>query len=214
MTCEKLHDIVRRGVRYFYDSASNKLVVKDPDDLEALSDNYVPEIPKNGVYIMFENGELCDDGKDRIVRIGINEQPNRLPNRIMTHYTGTTRRSVFRKHIGTALSNKLGSPTTEEQISEYIQNNISFVVIEVKDKEQREQLEKMLVGTVASCESCKPSDNWLGRFCDAPKIKHGKSWNVTFLDEQPLTKEYAQLIFDGIVLTCDISQSFKEFLRD
>ncbi|MCH5260236.1 MAG: hypothetical protein J1F18_10800 [Lachnospiraceae bacterium] len=213
MTCEKLHDIVRRGVRYSYDTTNSKLVVASSEG-SALNDDYVPEIPKNGVYIMFENGELHNDGKERIVRIGINEQPDRLPNRIMTHYTGTTRRSIFRKHIGTALSNKLGSSATEEQISEYIQNNISFVVIEVKDKEQREQLEKMLVGTVASCDSCMSSDNWLGKYCDAPKIKHGKLWNVTFLEEQQLTKEYAQLIFDGLVLSCDISQSFKEFLRD
>lgn len=213
-SCEKLHDIVRRGVRYSYAPANNKFVVTNPEG-SALSDNYVPELPKNGVYIMFEHGELCNDDKDRIVRIGINEQPNRLPNRVMTHYTGTTRRSVFRKHIGTALSNKLGVPANEEQISEYIQNNISFVVVEVNDKIQREQLEKLLIGIVANCGNCTPSADWLGKYCDSPKVKHGKLWNVTFLDEkQQLTDDYIQLIFDGLVLSCDISKAFKDFLRD
>ena len=199
MTCEELHEVVRRGVRYAYDSVRRQWTATDGNG-SALGDDCIAKLPKNGVYIAFEKGELCADGKERIVRIGINEQPNRLPKRLKSHYIGTARKSVFRKHIGTALTNKLGVPATEEQISAYICANISFAVIEVEEKDTREQLEKMLIGTVARSKTDIASDGWLGKYCAAPKIKRGKLWNVNFLDAQPLTREYAQYIYDGLVV--------------
>ncbi len=175
---DKLYELLRTNTRYNGQSDLNS-------------------IPLNGVYVMYEKGEL-NDGKERIVRIGINEQQDCLRERIRSHYKGTIRRSVFRKHIGGSLSNKNGSPATEQQISEYIQENISFTVIEESDKSIREQLEKMLIATVANDTQTTPSENWLGKYCPAPKISHGKLWNVNFLREKPLTEEYEKYIFNKI----------------
>lgn len=155
-------------------------------------------IPLNGVYVMYERGELTPDGKERIVRVGINEQQDCLRERIRSHYKGTIRRSVFRKHIGSSLSIKNGSPVTESQISEYIQKNISFTVIEESDKSIREQLEKMLIATIANDPQTSPSANWLGKYCTSPKISHEKLWNVNFLCEKPLTEEHEKLILSKI----------------
>jgi hypothetical protein len=37
-------------------------------------------------------------------------------------------------------------------------------------------IEGRLIGTVASCEVCKPSDDWLGKFSTKPQIRNGKLW--------------------------------------
>lgn len=189
MDCETLHKIIRRGKRLDFNS-----------DLSAL--------PLNGVYIMFEKDELAHDG-ERIVRIGINEGQDRLRERITNHYKGTIRKSIFRKHISSCLDNG-----TEQDISAYIQSNISFVVIQVNDKVQREELEKRLIATVAQCNDCLPSDMWLGKKCSSAKIAQGKLWNATYLNASPLTADYAQLIYDGLVLESDMSVDFENFLKD
>ena len=213
--CSKLHDIVRRGVRYRFNPAydgtmSSSLFVLTGKENDA---NYVAKLPKNGVYIMFEKNEHGHNG-ERIVRIGINSQQDRLPQRIKTHYTGTTRRSIFRKHIGSCLRN-VPAESLENEISAYIRNNISFVIIEVNDKTQRENLEKELISTVSNCNDCSCSPNWLGKYCKSDKVKNGKLWNVTFLNSPtPLSEERTQLLYDGLVLSSDLSQSFKEFLKD
>lgn len=189
MDCETLHKIIRRGKRFDFNS-----------DLSAL--------PLNGVYIMFEKNEDSHNG-ERIVRIGINEGQDKLPQRITNHYKGTIRKSIFRKHIGSCLANR-----TEQDISAYIQSNMSFAVIQVNDKVQREELEKKLIATVARCQDCLPSDMWLGKKCSSHKIAQGKLWNVTYLNTAPLTADYAQLIYDGLVLKCDMSVDFENFLKD
>lgn len=189
MDCETLHRIIRRGKRLDFKS-----------DLSAL--------PLNGVYIMFEKNEVGHGG-ERIVRIGINKEQDRLRDRIINHYKGTTQNSTFRKHIGTCLDNG-----TEQDISAYIQSNISFAVIKVNDKAQREELEKRLIATVAQCKDCWPSAMWLGKKCKSAKIAQGKLWNATHLNASPLTADDAQLLYDGIVLECDMSVDFENFLKD
>lgn len=215
INCAKLHDIVRRGVRYRFNPAydgtknSNLFVLTGKEN----DSNYTAKIPLNGVYIMFENNELGHNG-ERIVRIGINSQQDRLPQRIKTHFTGTTRRSIFRKHIGSCLKN-VSAESLENEISTYIRNNISFVIIEVNDKTQRENLEKELITTVSNCSDCTCSSVWLGKYCKSDKIKNGKLWNVTFLNiSTPLFEEHTQLLYDGLVLSNDLSQAFNKFLKD
>lgn len=194
ITCKKLHNMLWRGVRFNWES-----------DLS--------ELTQNGVYVMFEKGETAYGG-DRIVRIGINREQDKLKDRITNHLIGTTRKSIFRKHIGSALSNKQGTPATEQQISDYIKENITFAVIEVRDKTKREELERRLIATLAQAEDFCPSENWLGKYCEAKQIANGKLWNVQGLKAEILNDEYIQLIWDGLVLSCDISKDFKDFLSD
>lgn len=40
----------------------------------------------------------------------------------------------------------------------------------------KEGLESRLIGTVAKCNVCKPSESWLGRYSPVPEIKNGKLW--------------------------------------
>ena len=73
-------------------------------------------------------------------------------------------------------------------MSRYIQNNISFVIIEVSTKTRREELESRLISTVSLCDKCMPSDKWLGLHSTKPKIRDSGLWNVNELYKDPLTK--------------------------
>lgn len=206
VNCKDLHDRVRRAVRF----AHPDYQVPPANSKEICSD--FTKIPKNGVYIMFENGETAHpcDLNERIVRIGISEQPDRLPRRLKSHYNGN---SVLRKHIGTAIAERYGiavDKVTKQQIFDYIRKNITFVVIEVNDYEKREELEKALITAVAQCPECNASDKWLGKYCAAPKIHNGKLWNVKHLNSKtPLTSELFQLICDGLVFRHEVDEDYQ-----
>ncbi len=211
VNCKDLHDRVRRAVRF----AHPDYQVPPANSKEICSD--FTKIPKNGVYIMFENGETAHpcDLNERIVRIGISEQPDRLPRRLKSHYNG---KSIFRKHIRTAIAERDGiavDKVTMQQISDYIRKNITFAVIEVNAYEKRKELEKALITTVAQCPECNASDKWLGKYCAAPKIRNGKLWNVEYLNSKtPLTSELFQLICDGLVFWHEVDEDYIKFMND
>ena len=68
------------------------------------------KVPKNGIYVLFENGEQAH-GRERIVRVGTHRGQNNLPGRIREHLYKTNKdRSIFRKHVGRCLLAKAGDP--------------------------------------------------------------------------------------------------------
>jgi len=126
---------------------------------------FMNEIPQNGIYIIFENGEKHDDF-DRIVRVGTHTGNNQLRSRLSQHFIKENKnRSIFRKNIGRCFLKKANSSylslweldTTsridksknlslldlpferelEKQISAYIHENLSFCVFKVDSKEER-----------------------------------------------------------------------------
>ena len=157
------------------------------------------EIPKNGIYILFEKNEFAH-GTNRIVRVGTHTGENQLPSRLQQHFLNENKdRSIFRKNIGRALLNKNKDPflkeweidlTTkeakdkflssidlekqkriEQEVSKHIQDNFSFVVFPVDSEEKRLEIESKIISTISLCEKCKPSENWLGFFSPKEKIK-------------------------------------------
>jgi aspartate oxidase len=55
------------------------------------------DIPKNGIYILFEKGELAHN-HDRIVRIGTHTGRDQLLSRLKQHFINENKdRSIFRK---------------------------------------------------------------------------------------------------------------------
>lgn len=173
------------------------------------------EIPQNGIYILFENGEY-GHGVDRIVRIGTHTGEDQLRSRLMQHFVMENKdRSIFRKNIGRALLNKEHNPyldvweydmTTnedkerygylinrdiqnniEKQVTRTIQNNFSFVVFGVSNKNERLFLESKIISTVSLCNECRPSGKWLGNFSPKDKIKGSGLWLVNELYKEPFT---------------------------
>ena len=175
------------------------------------------EIPKNGIYILFEKGEKIN-GLKRIVRVGTHTGENQLQSRLKQHFVKENKdRSIFRKNIGRAflksendtfleqweldLTTRANKEKYSEQIdfnkqqviekrvTEYIQNNFSFAVFEVLEKEQRLRIESRIISTVSNCTNCTPSENWLGKSSPKQKIIDSGLWLVNELWKQSLSEE-------------------------
>lgn len=73
----------------------------------------------------------------------------------------------------------------ESQITELLRKRFHFRLIPLEGQEKRIGrigIESRLIGTVAYCKLCKPSDNWLGKFSTKPQITNGKLWLSQHLD--------------------------------
>jgi len=73
----------------------------------------------------------------------------------------------------------------EKRVSDYIQSSFSFITVPANEKEQRLRLEARLISTISFCETCRPSETWLGRFCPKEKIQKSGPWLVNELYRQP-----------------------------
>lgn len=84
----ELHQIFNKQKRYYFPF-----------------DDFINEIPKNGIYIIFEKGERYKN-LDRIVRVGTHTGNNQLRSRLKQHFIKENKnRSIFRKNIGRCFLN-------------------------------------------------------------------------------------------------------------
>ena len=126
-----------------------------------------------GIYLMFEDGEVLKDGFPRIVRVG---KASNLKERIKTHYSGNSKNSAFRRHVKSALENS-NLPADEKDISGYIQNHISYALIRIPVILSCDELERRLINIVAFNSKNENTPDWLGLKCDNEKVKTYKIWN-------------------------------------
>lgn len=173
------------------------------------------EIPFNGVYVLFEKGELAH-GANRIVRIGTHTGDKQLRSRLKQHFIKENKdRSIFRKNIGRALLTKDKDPfleyweldltsrkakdkyrglidlekqkEVEKKTTECIRENFSFVVFQVSNKEKRLAIESKIISTVSLCDECKPSGDWLGLYSTKQKIRESGLWLINELYKDPFS---------------------------
>ncbi len=205
--CTELHRLVHGGRRFSY--PFNPL-----------------GIPKNGIYVLFEKGEVGHGG-DRIVRMGTHTGEGQLPSRLQQHFSLSNKdRSIFRKQIGRCLL--IGDPyanvweidfTTrqakensshlrdikkeqvlEDKITAHLQESQSFVVLDVPDKSLRLTLESRLISTVSRCINCSPSADWLGLQSPILKICQSGLWQVNELYKEPLQPGELLQIAEALVV--------------
>ena len=125
---------------------------------------------KKGIYIMFENGQVDERGRKRIVRVG---KADNLHTRLVNHFEGRKGKSIFRKHVQGALgTNK------EEDISNYIQENISYALVILPDGISPARLEAALITMIADYSKNLNVENWLGAQSKNKTIRKYKIWNV------------------------------------
>ena len=206
--CEQLHLLVRMGKRFDFSMGYS-------------------DIPLNGIYIMFERGEFAHGG-DRIVRIGTHTGDRQLKSRIFQHFENKNKnRSIFRKNIGRCFLNRDNDPylstweldtttkekkelysniidkefeaSVEKQISQYIQNNLSFCLLDVPSKEDRLYYEARLIGTVSNCIECSPSPSWLGAHSPVAKITKSGLWQVMELYSKELSVDELNFISSSLI---------------
>lgn len=185
-------------------------------------------ISKNGIYILFENGEYFK-GLARVVRIGSHTGYNRLFTRINEHFIKDDHRdSIFRKHLGRCFLTinkrtdyidnwnlKIKKRVDKEKnyhrinwkleeeyeklITKYIRSNFSFIVIpNLTNENERLRLENGLIATFAQAAEKTSSENWLGNYHPDKKIRDYKLWNIYHLQGTPLTEEEIKLIEDKL----------------
>lgn len=69
-------------------------------------------IPLNGLYFLFEKGEMGHHGLMRIVRVGTHTGEGQLRSRMGQHFLVENKdRSIFRKNVGRALLNRDHDPS-------------------------------------------------------------------------------------------------------
>lgn len=175
------------------------------------------DIPLNGIYVLFEEGELAHGG-DRIVRIGTHTGNNRLRSRLKEHFIKENKdRSIFRKNIGRALLNmrkdsyiggwELDLTTRknkdkyfklvdqayqskiENEVTKIIQKKFSFAVLEESDKKNRLLLKSRIVSEVSKCAECKASPNWIGKHSTKDKIRESGLWQENELYKKGFTQD-------------------------
>lgn len=179
-------------------------------------------IDANGIYVLFEAGEYAHGGF-RIVRVGTHTGEKQLRSRLLQHFVKPNKdRSIFRKNIGRAILNEAKDPflaqwefdlttkasrnkhagtveiekqvAVEKHVTEYIQENFSFVIFPVDEIENRLRLESRMISTLSLCEECGPSESWLGLHSPKAKIRTSGLWVVNQLYKTPLAEaELARL---------------------
>jgi hypothetical protein len=159
---------------------------------------------KDGLYFFYEEGEVSGHGPGgRVVRVGNHPRSQGgLVRRLRLHYSGSKNSSVFRKFLGGALLRRanphdpclLPAPgkghwekqdpktcprckPTEAQISLLLRERFTFRCVWVPGRNERNELEALLVATLAACDVCRPSSSWLGRCAYSEKVRASGLWN-------------------------------------
>lgn len=173
--------------------------------------------PKSGVYFFFESSEVRNGTtQPRVVRIGTHGVSRgskaTLWNRLRTHRgtgngTGNHRSSIFRLHVGAAISAKdprvrvstwgvgqaadakirEAEESLERKVSEHLgEMHVLWLAIEddASPASDRAYIERNLIGLLAgkSGPASPPSRSWLGRFSPNERIRKSGLWNLGFLD--------------------------------
>ena len=99
----------------------------------------------------------------------------------------------------------------ESEVTEILRKRFSFRFIIVVDQTERmgtSGLESRLIGTVAHCDECSPSNHWLGLHSPIEKISKGRLWLVQHLNSPPITDEDREKIMSAITTTKAWIESF------
>jgi len=80
----------------------------------------------------------------------------------------------------------------EAEATRRLRANFSFRYITIEGEESRmgsKGLERVLIGTLARCSSCEPSETWLGKFSPKREIRESGLWLVQHLKAPEMTSE-------------------------
>ena len=66
---------------------------------------------------------------------------------------------------------------------------------------KKEGLESRLIGTVARCNVCKASENWIGKSSPIEEIRNGKLWLSQHLIAEDITDQDKEDIMHAITNT-------------
>jgi len=99
----------------------------------------------------------------------------------------------------------------ESEITRMLKKSFSFRFIELDGQTERigkGGLESSLIGTVAHCKLCKPSNNWLGNFSPKKKIRESGLWLVQHLKANGINEKDKKIILNAIKRTKTLYPQF------
>lgn len=94
----------------------------------------------------------------------------------------------------------------ESKITRILRDHFSFRFLLIGGQMERmgsEGLESSLIGTIASCKLCKPSNNWLGIYSPKSRIKEYGLWLVQHLKANGINESAKEIIINAIARTKD-----------
>jgi hypothetical protein len=89
----------------------------------------------------------------------------------------------------------------EEKITKILREKFSFRFIILDPHVERmgsKGLESSLIGTLASCKSCRPSSEWLGNYSPVKKIQESGLWLVQHLKSNPINEKDKEIILRAV----------------
>ena len=157
-------------------------------------------LPSDFVYFIYERAEPChhDCGGLRVVRVGTHKADLGGPHRIGQHFQGPRSPSIHRTHVHHARQASLGSssdlrslrfpPDVDRAMDHYFSRTYLFRVIPVQARRERVELERRAIATIAQCQVCHGSPDWLGLWSPRPTIRISGLWNVHLVNGQPFLR--------------------------
>jgi len=164
---------------------------------------------KNGIYLVFEEGEKCG-ALNRIVRVGSHPGQNRFYNRLTDHFLEKQRKSIMRKHVGRCFLNLVKDPyigiwnltnkevakgtlgfhqldyskeaEIESKVSAYFSNFSLSVIPGLDNEDRRMGLESKLIATLNLSSFQFISPHWFGKNHPDPRISSSGLWNIQGLN--------------------------------
>ena len=95
---------------------------------------------------------------------------------------------------------------TEAKVTRLLRERFSFRFIRLEGQKQRmgtKGLEGALIGTLAHCGKCKPSESWLGLYSPEDRIRESGLWQVQHLSADPMDKEQQRRFAKAVKHTAD-----------
>lgn len=92
----------------------------------------------------------------------------------------------------------------EIEITKILREHFSFRFIILENESDRigaEGLESSLIGTIANCKLCRPSNNWLGRYSTKKQIKESGLWLIQHLNAKCINEKDKKIILNAIRMT-------------
>lgn len=92
----------------------------------------------------------------------------------------------------------------ELEITRILRKNFSFRFIIINSQIKRmgsEGLESSLIGTIAHCKLCRPSNNWLGNHSPKKQIRESGLWLVHHLKADVINENDKEIILSAIKRT-------------
>lgn len=89
----------------------------------------------------------------------------------------------------------------ESEITGILRENFSFRFVELSRQRERMGkggLESSLIGTIARCQLCKPSKDWLGNHSPKKNIRTSGLWLVQHLSADEINRNDKKIIGDAI----------------